>query len=302
MSKISNKSFFITGATGFLGSRVLMKILKEGGYAYCLRRSQSKTKRIAHLESQIAWVDLDKFNCESFFHNNYIDCIIHCATDYGRKSVSPMSTVEANLVLPLKLIHYASQAGTSVFINTDTVLNKDLNSYSLSKRQFNDWLQFNSKKILSVNIALQHFYGPGDDETKFISNIVKELVHGTKRIKLTPGEQERDFVYIDDVISAFALILEKTFSENSRAGYAKYEIGNGKTHTIKEFVEGCKSLIEGCKTELDFGAIPYRVNELMKIETNLVAIQSLGWRPKFTLKDGLFNTIEYYKSEILCDI
>lgn len=302
MSHFKGKSFFITGVTGFLGSRVLMKVLEEGGFAYCLRRSQSNLKRVSHLEAQIAWVELEKFNEESFFYNNPIDCIIHCATDYGKKSVSPMSTVDANLILPIKLLHYASQAGTSVFINTDTVLNKDLNNYSLSKGQFNEWLQFYSKKISSVNIALQHFYGPDDDETKFVSNIINELVNGVDRIKLSPGEQERDFVYIDDVMSAFALILEKTFSENSRSGYAKYEIGTGHTHTVRKFVELCKSLVENCNTKLDFGALPYRVNELMKAETDLASLKSLGWKPTIQLREGLLKTVEHYKSEVLCDI
>ncbi len=299
---LKNNTFFITGATGFLGSRLLLRLLKAGGHAYCLRRQKSDLSRVRHLESRIAWVDLEGFDAEHFFYNTQVDCLVHCATDYGRKSVDPMSTIEANLALPLKLLHHAAQSGVRAFSSTDTVLSRDLSGYSLSKRQFTEWLGTYSRKIIAVNVALQHFYGPGDDPTKFTSYIVNALVRGEERIKLTPGEQERDFIYIDDVIEAFDVIIRDALLRPSRSDLIHYEVGSGETCSVRSFVEQCKHLAAPCDTQLDFGALPYRPHEAMQVSTNLTLLKSLGWRPQFSVAKGLMETIKACRQELKCAI
>ena len=140
-------TFFLTGVTGYLGSRIIHQLHMLGGNFYCLKRKSSNTYRIIDLESKINWLDVEDFKVESFFEKNHVDCIIHCATDYGRKVVDRFQTIEANLTLPLKLLHYGSIAGVNCFINTDTVLDKKIDNYSLSKKQFLDWLGKYSKRI-----------------------------------------------------------------------------------------------------------------------------------------------------------
>jgi nucleoside-diphosphate-sugar epimerase len=48
----------------------------------------------------------------------------------------------------------------------------------------------------------------------------------------------------------------------------------------------------GSISQLNFGAIPYRENELMISETDIVPLRNLGWKPKYTIKKGLLKTIE----------
>ena len=117
-----NLTYFITGVTGYLGSEIIHQLEKMGGSFYCLKRRTSNTYRVNDIESKINWLNLEDFEVESFFEKNHIDWIIHCATNYGRKVVDPFQTIEANLTLPLKLLHYGSIAGVNSFINTDTVL------------------------------------------------------------------------------------------------------------------------------------------------------------------------------------
>lgn len=282
-------SIFITGATGFLGASLVHKLLQMGHEVYATRRLQSNLSRYSGFPIQPIWVGLEHVDFDSFFQTHDVDCIVHCATDYGRKNINPIQTVEANLILPLKIIH-AAVGHVRCFINTDTILPKEISSYSLSKKQFAEWLHVYSDRINAINIGLEHFYGPGDDITKFTSSIINALLLRAPEIKLTGGKQKRDFVYIDDVVDAIALIIAT--SHNEKNGFYEYEVGYGKAISIEDFVKLTQTISGNSSTILNFGAIPYRKNEKMEVVANISSLSKLGWRPKVELVEGLRKTIE----------
>lgn len=288
-------SIFITGATGFLGASLVHKLLGMGYKVYATKRAQSKLSRYGGLVEQPIWIELEHLDFDEFFKINSVDCIVHCATDYGRKNVNPIQTVEANLILPLKIIH-AAAGHVCNFINTDTILPKQINNYSLSKKQFAEWLHIYSDRIGAINISLEHFYGPGDDVTKFTSSIINALLLGESEIKLTNGEQKRDFIYIDDVVDAITLIINA--SQGCQSGFHEYEVGYGASISIREFVTTAKILSGNHSTLLNFGAIPYRQNEKMEVVANIASLNKLGWEPKIGLTEGLGRTIECERKKL----
>ena len=158
----SPATIFMTGCTGYLGSHLLRALLELGFVVYGLRRTTTNFHRVSDLSLDVRWVDIETTDFNELFTNHRINYVLHCATDYGRKQVDPSGTIEANLVLPLKLLHAAVINGVSAFINTDTILDKGVSNYSLSKKQFVDWLESYSDKIIGINVALEHFYGPCD--------------------------------------------------------------------------------------------------------------------------------------------
>ena len=192
--------------------------------------------------------------------------------------------------MPLRLLQKGSHAGVRCFINTDTILDKGVNDYALSKSQLKEWLVTYAQKMLCVNVALEHFYGPYDNPTKFVSYIVKKLLDRVDSINLTKGEQQRDFIYIDDICSAFLLILDNSVA--LRSGYLDYEIGTGIPISIRDFVEMTRQITGNTHTKLNFGALPYRDNEAMVTNVNIAAIRALGWLPTIKLSEGLTMMIE----------
>ena len=60
-----------------------------------------------------------------------------------------------------------------------------------------------------INMRLEHFYGPGDADSKFTAHVMNSCLRNVPELKLTLGEQRRDFFYIEDVVSAYLIILEK---------------------------------------------------------------------------------------------
>ncbi|MSU34038.1 MAG: NAD-dependent epimerase/dehydratase family protein [Pedosphaera sp.] len=119
--------------------------------------------------------------------------------------------------------------------------------------------------------------------------IVDHLLNKETSIQLTEGLQKRDFIYIDDVVDAFDRILNS--SVQREPGYFSFEVGSGKTISIREIVEMITTMVPGSLTVLKWGALPYRANEVMNSSVDFKPLFALGWRPKISLEDGLARMI-----------
>jgi CDP-paratose synthetase len=287
---MDSKIILLTGGTGYLGSKILKKLVDDGYNIILLKRSFSKTERIKEYIHRITIYDIDLVLFETIFRDNNIDTIIHCATNYGRRENDPQSIIEANILFPLELLELGKKYHIKLFINTDTVLDKHINYYSLSKKQFKDWLFMYKQNFTCINVVLEHFYGSGDDPTKFVTYIVKNLLKNVDKIDLTKGEQKRDFIYIDDVVNAFIKIINSL--DNFNRDFYEFEVGTNHPLTIKQFVELAKQLSRNTHTLLNFGVLPYRENEVMNYYVNTSEISKLGWICNNTVEEGLKKMIE----------
>lgn len=285
------KKILLTGATGYLGSHLAHRLRPE--FDLCLlKRRTSNTFRIDSVLDQVTCVNIENGIPESLFREQKIFGIIHCATNYGRDSDDLNDTIDANLILPLRLLKIAIDYEVEFFINTDTVLDKRINYYSLSKSQFKDWFLFFSDRIKSINVELEHFYGEGDDPSKFVSKIINDLVSNeSKDLLLTLGEQKRSFIYINDVVDAFQRILSNVPSFPK--AYLSYQVGSSTHISIRDFVTLTKKLCGNTQTQLIFGALPYRKNEVMEVNIDLNPLKKLGWSDRVSLQEGLVRTIQH---------
>ncbi len=283
----------LTGATGFLGSHLLFTLLNHGYHVVVLKRPSSDTWRIQHLADNFVSYDIGNQPLENVFQEQHINCVIHTACHYGRDGSSLSEILESNLIFSLNVLETAINNKVDIFINTDSLLPRELNSYSLSKNQFVDWLKHLSVKIQVINLRLEHMYGPKDDPTKFIAWLVMQLKQNRPEIKLTSGMQKRDFIYVDDVVSAFLCILENA---KNLTGYNEYEVGTGESLEVKTFVESLKQVYEQfngkTSTQLNFGAVPYREGEVMFFQVKNQPLLQLGWKPLVSLRQGLENSLK----------
>jgi CDP-paratose synthetase len=288
---MKNKKILITGITGFLGSKLAMELVRTGYEVIALKRKSSSLKRLKSFKNDITLYNIEEVDYHKVFKtHNKIDFIIHTATSYGRNNESPWEIFEANTGFPLKLLDAASMANVSKFINTDTILDKYLNLYSLSKNHLLEWGKFYSmrNKIEFINMRLEHFYGSDDDDSKFTAYVINKCISNTKTLQLTAGEQKRDFIYIDDVVAAYITVLKRVNSHNK--WFDEYDVGSGNSSTIKEFVEMVRRLTNS-NIELNFGALPYRKNEVMNSKADVKGLMDLGWKCKYNLEEGLKLTI-----------
>ena len=192
----------LTGATGFLGSHLLKALVSKGYEVVVLKRSTSNMWRLKGFENTFKSYDIDRVPLQKAFEEQYIDTIIHTACMYGRKGESIQQILKTNLMFGIELLSTAIDFSTKYFLNTSTLLDKQINAYALSKKQFEEWLKLASNKIQVVNLKLELMFGEQDGNDKFTSWILNELQQEKNIIPLTAGTQKRDFIYIDDVVSA----------------------------------------------------------------------------------------------------
>jgi len=285
-------TILLTGATGFLGSHLLEALLNKGHKVIVLKRSTSDCWRISHLLDQVVSYDVDLKPLELPFEQQPIDTVIHTACHYGRNGSDLNEIVETNLMFGLRLLDLSLVYNTGTFINTDTLLNKNLNVYSLSKGQFVEWLKQSSNNIRVINLKLEHMYGGKDDIAKLAPWVLSQLKADQSEIKLTKGEQSRDFIYIDDVVNAYLIILERL---QDLTDYNEFDVGTGELITVRHFIEELKKAYEVefgiSDTKLNFGIIPYREGEMMAVGLNNQPLIDLGWSVNTNLEDGLKKVV-----------
>ena len=125
---ISKKNLILlTGATGFLGSHILDKLVKNGYNVAILKRSWSDTWRINHLLSQIKVFNLDLTSLEEIFQSIRPEYIVHLATLYSKfdSDVDLDSMHKANVLFPVELLEVGIKYGLKGFINTGTFFEYD---------------------------------------------------------------------------------------------------------------------------------------------------------------------------------
>lgn len=297
---MSKKSILLTGATGFLGSHLLEGLIRCGYKVIILKRSFSDTWRIdSHLDEVFVY-DIDRAPIEMLFEEHSIDAVIHTATSYGRNGESISETVNANLVFPLKLLDTAQRHKVKTFFNTDTFFTPSydfLKTYSLSKKQFYEWLQLFSRDIQVLNLRIQHIIGPKDDPSKFAVWLIAQLLEDKDEIKLTKGEQKRDFIYVDDVVNAYLMLLEK---RDALGPFSLFDVGTGVQTSLRDFVVKTRDVVSGAcpnkiRTNLNFGALPYREGEFMNCGGDIDDLLQLGWKPGLTLSEAIERTVLWYK-------
>jgi nucleoside-diphosphate-sugar epimerase len=289
---MTQETIVVSGATGFLGSRLCVRLAAEGHSVVALKRSTSDTRRLDGVLDRIMAVDVDRVSLGDVIRRERgITTIIHAAAHYGRGDATRAEVFEANYAFPCELLTTAIAAGVGLFVNSGTALPREVSLYAEAK---NDFLEVARRLALGgqirlCNLRLQHIYGPGDDAEKFVSHLVRTCAANAPEVRLTAGEQRRDFVYVDDVVEAYMLILARRaqFSDH----VVDYDVGSGAALPVRQFAELVQRVTKS-RTRLQFGAVPYRPSEVMFAQADIGALTSLGWKCKNSPETGVLKTVQ----------
>lgn len=285
-------NILVTGGTGYIGSNLVKSLLKEEHKVFLLKRKNSKSlvndERVIEVLYDGTYCSLEKIN-------EKVDMIIHLATCFlvNHKTENIEDLLNANILLGTHLLEYASKHDIKDFINTETYAESitgieynPQNLYSATKKAFKDILKYyvDFNKMRCISLVLSDTYGPNDIRKKFLNLVLEVLKSENNEFKMSPGEQEICYIYIDDVITAYIEAI-KLISKLEEKDLKTYSVFGNEILTLNSLVE----LLEGLynkKLKIEKGFYSYRLREIMKF--NYSSIERLpNWSPKVSLKDGV---------------
>jgi len=135
-------------------------------------------------------------------------------------------------------------------------------------------------------------YGPAQiDLTKLIPYVILSLVQG-KSPKITSGDRLVDWIYVSDVIGGFLALAQRPGIEGSTI-----DLGSGALVSIREIVQQVASIVGGARTP-EFGALPDRPMEPVRLAKTAETFAKIGWKPQVSLREGLERTVAWYRAEL----
>ncbi|OME77969.1 hypothetical protein BK120_25060 [Paenibacillus sp. FSL A5-0031] len=290
----------VTGATGFIGSHLVRKLLAEGGKVHIIARNDSSLKQLGDVQGAIT-IHRHDGTIDSMFaivESAKPDLVIHLASfatvTYAPRQVEEMLT--SNIIFGTQLVEAMLSQHVYAFINTgtfsqhfDNKLYSPKSLYDASKQAFTDILAYycESSPLRVITLELFDNYGPNDTRSKIISLLLKAGKE-QKPLAMSPGEQLIDIVHIDDVVEAYMLAAQQLLNEGAVKNEV-YSVSSQQPIPLKELA-GIIEKIMDVPLQVNWGGRPYHPREIM-IPWNKGAVVP-KWKPKITLEEGIKRLIE----------
>lgn len=302
---------FVTGASGFLGSFLVERLLAERIPVAILLRPGSAPWRIKHLLSKVTVIEGDLMalsNAMSSLAAFRPDTFFHLAWHgVGNRYRNEEAQVRQNLQPSLDLIRLAAELGCHAFVATGSQAEYGPQNRRLDERALTEPTTFYGAAKLCSYLLMRHVaaqasmrfvwarvfstYGPKDNPDWMIPSLIGHLLRG-ERPALTAGDQCWDYLYVED--AADALFRLATSSQ----AQGVFNLGSGQTHRLRLLIERMRDLIDPT-LPLGFGEVPYRPDQVMHLEADITKlVQTTDWCPKVGLEAGLHQTIEWYRHEM----
>lgn len=269
------------GAFGFLGSRLTSYFESR----HTVIGLASKRNNEATINNIIYTTENNWIEKIVEFEPNIIINTIAC---YGRHNEPATALIESNILMPIRVLESISSLD-AVFINCGTSLPPNTSLYAYTKQKANELAAAIIDKVCGkyIELKLEHFYGAFDGDDKFTSMVIRRCL-SNQPVKLTSGLQQRDFLYIKDLLTAFDCIINNV---NNFPKFHSIEVGSGKAISIREYVETVKNITKS-NSIIEFGVVKERANELMYSCADIAELEKIGWKREFSLVDALTEIIE----------
>lgn len=313
------QNILVTGGSGFIGTNYLKSIIgkfKVIRSNYFHNENFLKIKGVDYKKADLENISECKELCRE------IDVVVMCAANSSGAAImekTPLVHLTPNIRMNLNMLEAAYECGVKkfVFISSNTVyphvdyaVKEEDSQYSFfEKYHVVGWMkkfteevcEIYSKKIkrkmTTIIVRPGNLYGPYDkfdiEKSKVIASLIRKVVEKQNPINVWgDGEDLKDFLYIDDFIDGLNKIV---FDFNE---FDIINLASGKGITIKEILNLIIELesAESLKIEFDKSKptmIPKRLINISK------AKKLLNFNPKIEMKEGLFNTIKWYRENIV---
>ncbi len=319
-----DRSTFVTGATGLVGGWLVQRLLAAGADVVCLVRDWVPQSRIVR-EGDLAKMKVvrgdvrDQELLERTLGEYEIETVLHLAaqTIVTIANRNPVSTFQSNIEgtwTLLEACRRSPRVGQIVVASSDKaygdqdVLPYDESTplagrhpYDVSKSCADLITQAyaHTYRLPVVVTRCGNFYGGGDlNWSRIVPGTIRSVVRGERPIIRSDGSYVRDYFYVEDGAAAYMLLAESLAARPDLAGNA-FNFSNEIQITVLELVRQIIGLME---STLEPDVRCEASNEIKHQYLSAAKARDvLGWKPLFTLQEGLVRTIQWYKEFLRCE-
>ncbi|HEV3166913.1 MAG TPA: NAD-dependent epimerase/dehydratase family protein [Isosphaeraceae bacterium] len=298
----------LTGATGFVGSHLLRRLLADGTHDVAvLMRGTSVPWRVRDVLDRAGTIrgELDDLEPAAAAVADFApDTVVHLAWDGVGNQARNSPAQVGNIPQTVDLVRLAGRVGAKHWIGLGSQAEYGPCEGPISEDNPNRPTTLYGIAKLSVGLLAERFcaelglrfawlrlfscYGPMDDPAWMIPYLILKLLRG-ERPSLTGGAQLWDYIYVADVAEA----IRQTALNPSASGV--FNLGSGRVETIRNIVEKVRDFVDP-GLPLGFGEIPYRPDQVMHLQADIGRLQSAtGWSPGVGLDDGLRRTVKWFR-------
>ncbi len=302
--------FFITGATGYIGSNIVRELIRQRKQVSIIVRDKKLNWRLHDIAQ-----DIDIYECDiqdvklhEIVDKIKPDYVFHLAS-YGNlpNEDEIYKMIDVNLKGTINLLNAVKKIPFKLFINSgscaeygvkkedmsETDILEPINNTGVIKSVITLYCQ---KEAVRNNLPIINFrlftpYGYFEGKNRVVPDVALSALEG-RPIKVSSPAHVRDFIFIEDVVRAY-IIATKILHNPGEI----YNIGSGRQYSIGDIVRSILEITKS-KSNVEWGAVKKqeRYIEPVKWQADISkAKKILRWKPKNTIDSGLQKTIQWFK-------
>jgi CDP-glucose 4,6-dehydratase len=313
-----DRSVFVTGGTGLLGSWLVKQLLEAGSNVVCLVRDwvpQSELVRGRRIEqvNTVRGDVTDREVIERALGEYEVEVVFHLAaqTIVGIANRNPVSTFSANIEGTwnvLEACRRSPKVSSIVVASSDKAYGEQPHLPYNEKMPLEGRHPYDVSKscadLISQTYAVSYnlpvaitrcgnFYGGGDlNWNRLVPGTIRSIIRGERPVVRSDGQFVRDYFYIEDGAAAYMLLAERLASYTSLRGQA-FNFSNESQVSVLELVD---LILRKMGSSLRPDVLNEASNEIRhQFLSAERARTALNWQPQFSLETGLDRTLAWYR-------
>ncbi|KAJ3010876.1 UNVERIFIED_CONTAM: UDP-glucuronic acid decarboxylase 1 [Siphonaria sp. JEL0065] len=305
------KRILVTGGAGFVGSHLIDRLMVQGHNVICADNFFTGFKRnvqhwIGHPNFELIRHDVvDPLVIE-------VDEIFHlaCPASPPHYQHNPIKTVKTSMLGTLNMLGLAKRTKAKILLASTSEVYGDPEEHPQKEtywghvnpigiracydegKRIAETLAYEYERKDKVQVRVVRIFntfGPrmNPADGRVVSNFIVQALKGEQLTVYGHGAQTRSFQYVHDLVDGMIALMASDYSQ-------PVNIGNPEEYTIAQFAESIRDLVNPSATIID---LPMPKDDPQRRKPDITrAKEVIGWEPRFSVMQGVEETVEYFKS------